>query len=747
MQARGNNTFDPSVWIAKLLQYDKYLRLMCLLFVLGLLMGVAYFVYSRAIYSSKALVQISVFSQTADEKGELSPMPIWRVRRLLLTQFRARHFQAEVGAKTGFVREGTSWGQMRDYAFPSIRVGVLDDDFLEVSVLSYFPEGVRKYPKALLDVYLEKDKLVRDQYRKEAVKRYSKELEDVRKKLDVKMTAKLNFEEDYNLAEAYINQDNLNNVPVAIVQAKDRIEKMDQVRTDFIENKAGLDVLDKLSLLTRFEQLEPLVIGKLIRRSKDDKSVPIKLQEEYSYNSNTNLVVQPDMVNGLFPWQEIEKKKRLLEERLRIQRNTFGEEHPIIRKLVSEINEMNDALETELQVKAKSFDLEYTHLQDKIVKMEAKLPQYHKMTREYDETRLDYALLDNSELAWDKAHTRISQQISGLEFGEGRRPAELEFKGFSELRDIDPISPNKRKLLTMGLVLGFAMALGVPFVLELFNDTTASLQSLETTLGMEGIGVLPLESQQELENLIRASTLDSKVPHHLLEIFRVIRSNVVLHPGPSGMSQVVMVTSACPSEGKTTHAANLAWAFSSMGEKTLLVDCELRRGRVHRITKVDNSLGMTALLTGEISEEEAVISVDGAENLSVIPRGPVKPGVTELLCQDFFMELMEGWREEYDRIILDTPPVLGLSETVPLQRLADGVIVVVKADSTSHRDVGMAVDLLRKGGAHFYGLILNQVDLSKRSNHYNYFYYSANYYGAYNKAGEEEEAALLEMKS
>ncbi|MCF6312326.1 MAG: polysaccharide biosynthesis tyrosine autokinase [Verrucomicrobiales bacterium] len=746
MEARENKTFDPSLWIAKLLQYESYLRLMCLLFVVGLLVGLAYFVYSRAIYSSKALVQIRLFSQTADEKGALRPMPVWRVRRLLLTQFRARHFQAEVGAKLGFVREGTSWGQMRDYAFPSIRVGVLDDDFLEISVLSYFPEGVRKYSKGLLELYLEKDRVVRDQYRVEAVKRYSKELEDVRKRLDVKMTAKLDFEEDYKLAEAYINLDSLNDIPVAIVQTKDRIAKMDQVRKDFLKNKERLDVLGKLSLLTRFEQLEPLIVGKLIRRSRGDKSVPIKLQEKYSYNSNTNLVVQPDMVDGLFPWQGLEKTKRLLEEKVSMQRNTFGEEHPIIKDLLSEIDELDGALETELQVKLKSFDLEYTQLQDKIALMESKLPEYHKMTREYDETRLDYALLDNSELAWDKAHARISQQISGLEFGENRRPAELEFKGFSELRDTNPISPNKRKLITMGLVLGFALAFGVPFVIELFNDTSASLQQLEESLGMSGIGVLPLESKQELENLTRASTLDSTTPHHLLEAFRVIRSNVILHPGPSGKTQVVMVTSACPSEGKTTHAANLAWAFSSMGEKTLLVDCELRRGRLHLIAKVDNSLGMTALLTGEISETEAAISIDGTENLWIIPRGPVRPGVTELLCQDRFRELMEGWRERYDRIVIDTPPVLGLSETVPLQRLADGVIIVVKADSTARRDLVQSVDFLRKGGAHFYGFILNQVDLAKRSNHYNYFYYSANYYGEYNRL-EGDGVKLLDMKS
>lgn len=741
MQTGAAKKFDPSQWISKVLKYENYLRLMSLLFVLGLLMGLSYFVYSRALYSSQALVQVKVFQNTADDKGDVVSHPLWAVRRSLLAKFNSRHFQAQVAAKAGFVSEGTSYGEMREYAFPVTNVGVLGDDFLEITTLSYYPEGVREYPKVMVEEFVRQGDEVRAQYRDTAVERYTKELVDVRKKLDSKLSTKLDFEENYKLAEINIEQENLNAVPVEIVRAKDRIEKMDQIRENFINNKEQLDVIAKLALLNRFEQLEPVTIGKMIRRSSGDS--PVKLEEEYSYNTNTQVVVQPNMAEGLRPWQDIEKQKRVLEEKLAANRKIFGEQHPVITNLIIKIAELEDSLKAELEVKLKSFDLEYDQVKEKIVEMESKLPAYHAMTREYDKQRLDYNLLDKSELAWDTAHNRISQTIAGLEFGEGRRSADLQFQGFASLRDVNPLSPNKQKLIILGIVLGLGMAFGVPFLIELFDDTSATLLQLESAADMTGIGVLPLESPEDLENIVRSPALDSKAPHHLLEIFRVIRSNVVLHPGPSGMSQVVMVTSACPGEGKTTHAANLAWAFSSMGEKTLLLDCELRRGRIHRLAGVNNEWGMTALLTGKASEDMVVQSVEGVENLMVIPRGPVVPGATEILCQDRFKELMEGWRKDYDRIVMDTPPVMGLSETVPLQRLADGVIVVVKADSTARRDLVQAVDLLRKGGAHFFGLILNQIDLSKRSNHYNYFYYSANYYGQYSNF-DDEDMELLE---
>jgi len=718
------------------------LRLMTLLFVLGLLMGLCFFVYSRALYSSKALVQVKMFKNTASDDGELSSSALWIVRRALLGQFNSRYFQTQVAMKAGYVGKGTSYGEMREYVFPSILVSVLGSDYLEITTLSYFPKAVREYPEVMVEEYIKMGEERNRKYRDVAVSRYADELIDVREKLDKKLTKNLDFEENYKMDEVVIEQENLSSVPVDIVRTQDRIEKMDEIRGNFIKNKDNLNVIEKLAVLHRFEQLEPVTIGKIVRRTGGGS--PVKLVEDYTYDYSTKVVIAPDMAEGLHPWQGVEKQRRIGEEKLASISKRLGNEHPDVTSLKLGISALEDSLKAELKVKLSSFDLEYDQLKEKIVILEKKLPIYRSKTRDFDKKRMDYALLEKGELAWVSAHNRISQTIAGLEFGAGRRSAELQFHGFTSLRDVNPLSPNKKKLIIMGIVLGLALALGVPFLIEMFDDTSATLHQLEAATGMNGIGVLPIESPEYLDNIVRPTSIDSKAPHHLLEIFRVIRSNVVLHPGPSGESQVVMVTSPCPGDGKTTHAANLAWAFSSMGEKTLLIDCELRRGRIHRLAQVDNRLGMTSLLTGKASSEEVMQSIEGVENLTVIPRGPVTPGVTEILCQDHFKELMYWWRQEYDRIILDTPPVLGLSETVPLQKLADGVVIVVKSDSTGRRDLVQAVDLLRKGGAHFYGLILNQIDLTKASNHYEYFYYSSAYYGQYDNI-DFEEPELLEV--
>ena len=308
------------------------------------------------------------------------------------------------------------------------------------------------------------------------------------------------------------------------------------------------------------------------------------------------------------------------------------------------------------------------------------------------------------------------------------------------MRDVDPISPNKMKLLMIAFGLGLGLAVGVPSLVRFMDTTAGTISDLEIATGSKGIGIIPQTAPHLLEEIFRSPVIDAKVPNFLLESFRIVRSSVVLNPNRHGQSQVIMVTSARPSEGKTTIAANLAWAFNSVGERVLLVDCDLRRGRVAKVTKLENDPGLTRLLLGQSSQAEAIEKTP-ADKLDVIPRGPVIAGTTELLCQEVFEEMVIGWRKSYDRIILDTPPVLGLSETVSLQRLADGVVLIVRSESTRLADVASAVENLKKAEAHIFGVVLNCVDLTKLNNYYYYYYYSPEYYEDLMPADDEKVQA------
>jgi capsular exopolysaccharide synthesis family protein len=140
-----------------------------------------------------------------------------------------------------------------------------------------------------------------------------------------------------------------------------------------------------------------------------------------------------------------------------------------------------------------------------------------------------------------------------------------------------------------------------------------------------------------------------------------------------------------------------------------------------------NDRGMSLLLHGRASVEDT-IQKSPLPNLDVITRGPIIAGASEFLCKPMFDELVKRWRGEYDRIIIDTPPMLGLSEGTALQRVVDGVLLVVRSESTPKKDIRDAVTMLNKSGAHIFGFVMNRVDLHKLGNYYTYYYYSPRYY-------------------
>lgn len=288
----------------------------------------------------------------------------------------------------------------------------------------------------------------------------------------------------------------------------------------------------------------------------------------------------------------------------------------------------------------------------------------------------------------------------------------------------------------ISFALSLGLGIGVPFLLEIANSTVSRLPQLESRLGLTGLGMVPNSPRELLEKIFRSPALGSQVPNFLLECFRVIRSNIILHPGRQGQSQVIMVTSARPSEGKSTNAANLAWAFFSMGDKTLLIDTDLRRGRVHSMLGLENEKGLSSYFSKKAGIEDIVRKTENP-NLDVITRGPFVPGASEFLCREVFEQMIIELRGRYDRIILDAPPVLGLSETVATQRVADGVVLVVRAESTPMNDVDTTVEQLRRSDTEFFGFVLNRLDLSKPSNHYFYYYSSPYYYSDFESGGKE----------
>lgn len=730
-------TFDPAAILEQAFSYLKHFRLMLIMLAFGILAGLSYFVYATPVYQARSLVHFQGFgSPLSNRELPETTTSISRITRSTLTRLASQELQIRAAQRLNLIGDIATFEDVGKHV-PKVRIGLSDHRHLEVTVQAYDPEVVRVFCNALVDEFQELQEEGWSNFRDEAIERYAKQLEELEKKIEENIDSLSAMEREKSFTEAKFEQQSLLQIPRELVQTREQLARMDSIRS--VLQKYDSDVatsentLLMLSLLSGFEKDSGVRVGELLQRNTGASAT-------FSPDGTAQVVI-PSEVEGLESWRELEKQKRVLEQEFKEASEIYLPDHPKMKELTNSLADTDRSLQTEMVVMRQKFDLEYERLTEKQSQLEARIPEYQKITDSFGQSERAFNSIEQSQLMWNEARKRLSEKLSTLSFVDEYDWVELRFKEHTSLRDKNPIAPTKKKLAMLGILLGLAGAIGLPTLLNLFDSSAKSLPQMELYLGLKGMGIVPLTDPQALESVYRSPAQGSKLPNYLLECFRVIRANIGLESGlPGGpQAQVILVTSARPQEGKTTQSANLAWAFHSMGERVLLIDCDLRRGRIHKLLKIDNSVGMSRLLTHDVSSQNAIVETV-QKGFEAIPRGPIIPGSTELLCQEGFFNQIQKWRNEYDRIILDCPPVLGLSESSSLQRLADGVVLVVRSEKTPAKDSREAVRMLKKTGAHFYGFVLNCVDLSKVGNYYNYYYYSAPYYDQFDDDTDDADS-------
>ncbi|KGK89553.1 CpsD/CapB family tyrosine-protein kinase [Clostridium sp. HMP27] len=212
------------------------------------------------------------------------------------------------------------------------------------------------------------------------------------------------------------------------------------------------------------------------------------------------------------------------------------------------------------------------------------------------------------------------------------------------------------------------------------------------------------------------------------ESYRTLRTNIKFSSVDKEI-RVIVVTSSGPGEGKSTTASNLAAVMAQAGNKTVIIDCDQRKPRLHKVFGLSNERGISDILAKEIKFDDAVQSTE-QENLDIITSGTKPPNPAELLASATMKEFLESLKEKYDTIIIDTPPIVAVTDAQLLSRHADGCILVI-ASQQADRDAAIkAKELLEKVDANMLGVVLNKVDTTHKG-----------YYGAYYSYYAEEDGS------
>ena len=282
-----------------------------------------------------------------------------------------------------------------------------------------------------------------------------------------------------------------------------------------------------------------------------------------------------------------------------------------------------------------------------------------------------------------------------------------------------PVSPNVPETVLMAAAIGLVLALGGAFLIEFLDDTVKDPEDMARTVDLPMLGSIAHADGKESASAVLISAEMPRSP--ITEAYRSLRTNIQVSSVDEPIRTVV-VTSANPGEGKTTIAANLGVVFAQAGNRTILVDADLRRSTLHKLFQLQNRAGLTSALMQEEPVADGWLLDTGVENLRVLPSGPLPPNPAELLGSQKMHKLVERLKAEADIIIFDAPPILPVTDAAVLALDADGVIVVGQAGRTRRGAARKAVEGLRKVGGKILGGVLNQVRW-KRSDGYYYKYY------------------------
>ncbi len=290
-----------------------------------------------------------------------------------------------------------------------------------------------------------------------------------------------------------------------------------------------------------------------------------------------------------------------------------------------------------------------------------------------------------------------------------------------------PVSPNTFNNLLIGLLGGLALAVGLAFAFEYGDDRIKNPDELKKSLGLPFLGMVPAL----FDKTITTPLITGGAPNLFGESFRSIRTNVLFSSADEG-SRLVVVTSSAPGEGKTAVSTNLSLALAQSGHRVLLIDADMRKPRVHEVFARALSPGLSNFLVGASLPSE-VINETPQEGLWVMSAGTYPPNPAELIGSKKFKDLTVFLQEYFDWVIIDTPPVMAVTDASIAANLAHGVLFVVGAEMTSKRVAQRAVEQLEMSQARFLGAVLNRVDLE-----HNAYYYSRYYrpeYGGYYGSG------------
>lgn len=422
--------------------------------------------------------------------------------------------------------------------------------------------------------------------------------------------------------------------------------------------------------------------------------------------SSQSVISNPTVISLL-------SQRSAIEAALSQERARHLDDYPAVRAKVEELATINRLLQQTAGNVRNSIRAQFQSAQEAERQLYLKVGELKNDTLAEQDRTVQYGLLAREAETNRQVYDGLLERFKQLNAVAGVSLSNVAIIDIAETPGA-PSSPNLLKNLLVGLIFGIGAASLTVFLKDQFDDSIRVPEDVEAKLDLPLLGVVPRAHQSTPDQ----SLADPKSP--MSESYNSLRGSL-LYSTPEGLPQIILVTSAQASEGKTTTSFAIASGFARMGKRTLLIDADMRRPSLHRRVDLENGRGLSTLLTSHEHLADNLVP-SGRENLSLVLAGPVPPSPTELLSTARIEEILQEAAQSYDIVIIDSPPILGLADSPLISALVDGVVFVVEADRSRRGSLKAALRRLRAMRPILLGAVLTKFDPLKAGNRYSEYF-------------------------
>jgi len=553
------------------------------------------------------------------------------------------------------------------------------------------------------------------------------------------------YAQQYNIINLELNRNQLTLVTDFLDEQRkekyDELNSAEETLRDFQE-KGGLIALDErastlISVLAQFEAQKSATQVDLMASDKVLENLRKELQKQNPRMADylTSLTSQKYITAVQEEIAKLEVNKQVALAR----KDGLREDSPVILEYDRKINELRKELDKELEVlKAGIFASspeEVKELTQKIIAEEVRNQSLQTSIKELDKivqgyearfmklpkNAIELARLKRNSEALEKLYLMIEQRYQEALINEQSQPGNVLIIDEARIAK-KPAKPNRSLIIIIGLLLGAGLAVGYILIKNYFDDTVKTPDDIENRKINVLAWVPHFENYLSTEH--GAEFIVDKRPDSIpSEAFRALRTRIQFSRVNTESLKTILITSSAPQEGKTTIAVNLAGSFAHSKKKVLLIDCDLRKPAVHKLFNRDRIPGLIDYLTDNAKLSEVLIHSD-VENLYYITAGTIPPNPAEMLDSQEMRTFLKELRDKYDLIILDSPPIIAVTDSEILTSMVDGTLLIVSADNTEIEMMERSVELIRRENTQFLGTVLNNFSYkSGYGSYYKYYYY------------------------